>query len=255
MNEFRKMKKKQVSLLGDEDEGRFITAIHNYCDRWCEKCSFTERCSVFAMEKEYELKHPDKKNDPDSFLEHVADILTETLVMLRKMADEKGIDLTSVEDAPRVKRHRQNHPIINKSKKYGFEINDWLKANNDRINAEINQLMQLNEEKAGLLFEAFETVSWFSFFISVKFSRAFLHSKDDEYASFDRLGSAKIALLATERSIASLAMILQYLPDEEDNLLNFLVVLEKVKNSALKAFPGAMDFIRPGFDEYVTEAH
>lgn len=252
MNELSKMKKKQVSLICDENEGQFITAIHNYCDRWCEKCNFTDRCGVFAMEQEYDRKHPEKKNDPDAFMEQVAEILTQTLEMIKKMAEEKGIDLNEIENEPPVRRRRPNHPIITKTKKYGFEINEWLKANNDRINKEINQLVLINEEKAALLHEALETISWFSFFISVKFSRAFFHDPGDEYASFDRLGSAKIALIATERSIASLALLLQHFPEEEDTLLNFLVVLEKAKNSGLKVFPGAMDFIRPGFDEYYT---
>jgi hypothetical protein len=29
-----------------EDRIDFISA---YCDRWCERCAFTERCSVFAV--------------------------------------------------------------------------------------------------------------------------------------------------------------------------------------------------------------
>ncbi|MDB5210640.1 MAG: hypothetical protein JWQ30_1467, partial [Sediminibacterium sp.] len=25
----------------------FISGIHNYCDRWCERCTFTNRCSIY----------------------------------------------------------------------------------------------------------------------------------------------------------------------------------------------------------------
>ncbi len=29
----------------------FIPGIYNYCDRWCERCPFTDRCMNYAMEK------------------------------------------------------------------------------------------------------------------------------------------------------------------------------------------------------------
>ena len=34
------------------DDPRFIEDIYNYCDRWCERCSFTSRCMLYAMEEE-----------------------------------------------------------------------------------------------------------------------------------------------------------------------------------------------------------
>lgn len=35
------MKDRTLKLV---KEGNFIEGIYNYCDRWCEKCSFTARC-------------------------------------------------------------------------------------------------------------------------------------------------------------------------------------------------------------------
>jgi len=34
-----------------DDDANLITGIHNYCDRWCERCSFTARCAVYAAEQ------------------------------------------------------------------------------------------------------------------------------------------------------------------------------------------------------------
>src|SRR5438874_2560150 len=31
---------------------RHISGVHNYCDRWCERCPLTLRCSVFAVDAE-----------------------------------------------------------------------------------------------------------------------------------------------------------------------------------------------------------
>ncbi len=34
----------------ERDEHGFIPGIHNYCDRWCERCPFSSRCRAFAIE-------------------------------------------------------------------------------------------------------------------------------------------------------------------------------------------------------------
>jgi len=47
-------------------EENFIPGIYNYCDRWCERCLYTDRCRVFVMEKEftetYEAEQHHKKS-------------------------------------------------------------------------------------------------------------------------------------------------------------------------------------------------
>jgi hypothetical protein len=73
--------------------------------------------------------------------------------------------------------------------------------------------------------------------------------EEDEYYMYDNLGSAKIALIAIDRSIAALGYMLERMPEYEDDLLNFLITLSKIKNKVLAAFPKAMEFKRPGFDD------
>ena len=34
----------------------FILGIFNYCDRWCQRCAFTNRCRVFADTAEIEFE-------------------------------------------------------------------------------------------------------------------------------------------------------------------------------------------------------
>jgi hypothetical protein len=47
-------------LLELADDPRFISGIHNYCDRWCERCPFSSRCMVYAVEQ------ADEDDDPKS---------------------------------------------------------------------------------------------------------------------------------------------------------------------------------------------
>ena len=71
-----------------------ISGIHNYCDRWCERCHFTARCAVYAAEE----AEPD--NDPSSrdinnaaFWQKLASIFKETQEMIVEWAEENGVDL------------------------------------------------------------------------------------------------------------------------------------------------------------------
>jgi len=40
---------------------RHLPGVHNYCDRWCERCPLTLRCSVFAVGQ---LAFKEEPHDP-----------------------------------------------------------------------------------------------------------------------------------------------------------------------------------------------
>ena len=65
----------------------------------------------------------------------------------------------------------------------------------------------------------------------------------------DANGTAKITLIAVEKSIAAWEVIHQQMPDAEDDVLDILVLLSRLKGGMKKEFPQAEGFVRPGFDE------
>jgi hypothetical protein len=77
-----------------------------------------------------------------------------------------------------------------------------------------------------------------------------IHSEieDNEYAAEDADGSAKVALLGIERSIAAWAALLPRLPDREPGILNLLTALRELLRQVEASFPHARAFLRPGFD-------
>jgi hypothetical protein len=82
-----------------------------------------------------------------------------------------------------------------------------------------------------------------------------MHTNDDfwdeddfEFRYHDNLGSAKITLISINRSMESLAFLLKSLPEQESEIINLLVLLEKSKKLISKRWPTAMNFKRPGFD-------
>ncbi len=70
----------------------------------------------------------------------------------------------------------------------------------------------------------------------------------DEYPK-DSDGSAKVALIGIERSIAAWGEIRSHFPLQDDEVLEMLVHLEQLRRKVEKAFPDARAFIRPGFDK------
>ena len=46
------MSRRRRSLKELACDPRFISGIHNYCDRWCERCPLTSRCLGYAVEQQ-----------------------------------------------------------------------------------------------------------------------------------------------------------------------------------------------------------
>jgi hypothetical protein len=231
---------------------QYISGIHNYCDRWCERCRFTDRCRVYNSEQEYKAKHPYEDDDVDAFFAHLSHIFGEIGKIVEKTAIEMGIDLDEIKEEARTQTRddEPHHPVIEIADQYSDKLHEWLKQKREDIKKTAETLAAISEDDASEFIDAIEIITWYIFFIAVKLRRA-LHKDDpdDEFERYDMLGSAKIAIIAIKRSIAAYTIILRHMPEEEDNLLWFLTTLEKVRRICNELFPDAMGFIRPGFDE------
>ncbi len=102
--------------------------------------------------------------------------------------------------------------------------------------------------------EAIEVIRWYQYFICAKVMRAIHGKKEDEEEGCDEFpsdsdGSAKIALIAVDRSIGAWAVIQQYLDDDDKVAIDIIAFLDSLKEAVEKTFPRARSFIRPGFDE------
>jgi hypothetical protein len=103
-----------------------------------------------------------------------------------------------------------------------------------------------------LLADCRHVLGWYQHFIEVKFNRAlrglFEDDGEDRDPQSDANGSAKIALIAVERSRLALTTLLS-LVGEDDGLLGLLAALERIEKHGWVQFPEAKAFRRPGFDE------
>ena len=77
-------------MYDSPNDNNFISGIHNYCDRWCERCEFTNRCSVFAEERSY--LEGGGSFEIDEVVENLTTIFADTKKLLIEKAEELGID-------------------------------------------------------------------------------------------------------------------------------------------------------------------
>ncbi len=65
----------------------------------------------------------------------------------------------------------------------------------------------------------------------------------------DANGTAKLVLVSIRRSIAAWLKMREIMPHHEDEILEMLVILDRLQRGIHQVMPDAEAFIRPGFDE------
>jgi len=239
------MRRRTLTELANNPD--LISGVYNYCDRWCERCPLTSRCLVYATEQEDNDSPQNRDIRNEAFWRKLTAIFQETRELIVTWADEAGVDLngTSDDDNSRSKRKRQlvdNHPLTKAGKKYANAATDWFR--------EFDQTMELTD-----LEDAREVIQWYQYQIAVKTMRALSGRKeeleeDPEIMDFpkDSDGSAKVALIGIDRSIAAWRMMQLSLPDRVETIVPLILQLERLRQRVEKSFPQARDFVRPGFD-------
>jgi hypothetical protein len=238
-------------LAGDE---RFIPGIYNYCDRWCERCPQTSRCLNFSISEE-EFSDPETRDiRNEAFWNKLSGIFEETLELLRESAKKWGIELETLDLADDTERMRANdeaaedHVISRAAKSYSKLVGDWFQ---EREGLFVETATVVNEGVN--LEEAIEVIQWYQYFIAAKVMRAIRGKMEEEEERYDEFpsdsdGSAKIALIAMDRSISAWAVVSHYDPFHAEKIFEMVSFLDSLRQAVEETFPNARSFIRPGFD-------
>lgn len=261
------MNKDQLMRMARNPE--FIEGIYNYCDRWCERCPYTSQCLLYAMEEEADVGDQDELQN-DAFWNSLRESLQLAKQLLEEHAEKQGIDLKPMPEEPvDVKadiEDAQKHPIVELARDYMDQVGLWFEVARSELDSH-NQLLEQqsqmgrNEdaamEEAEELTDLLDVVQWYRHQIAVKLTRALMSKQDlargelpgDDPVQNDANGSAKVALIGINRSMAAWGQLYDAFPALEDETLPLLVKLEKTKKLLLQIFPDVHDFVRPGFDE------
>ena len=239
------MRRRTLTELANNPD--LISGIYNYCDRWCERCPLTSRCLVYATEQEDNDSPENRDLRNEAFWRKLSAIFHETREMIVDWAQNAGVDFNAFaeDDEARCKRKRQlvdNHPLTKAGKKYANAASDWFR--------EFDQTMEFGD-----LEDAREVIQWYQYQIAVKTMRALSGRKEEleegsEITDFpkDSDGSAKVALIGIDRSIAAWRMMQLSSPDRVESIVPLILQLEGLRRRLERSFPTARDFIRPGFD-------
>ncbi len=245
-----------------------ISGIYNYCDRWCERCPLASRCLVYATEKEEDDSSQTHDLTNEAFWRKLGTIFQETRDMIAEWAREAGIDLDRADeedDPAQRKRKRQqvdNHPLACAGKKYANDASDWFRELDQTVEVSDSRASERDVELAERLEDAREVIQWYQYQIAVKTMRALSGRLDEreidpETTDFpkDSDGSAKVALIGIDRSIAAWRLAQLSLPEREGSIVPLILQLERLRQRIEKTFPEAREFVRPGFDEVLGEAN
>ncbi len=249
-----------------------IPFIHNYCDRWCERCPMTSRCAIYVPSEEGALKkNTDDENE--ELWKSVGENLLKAAAIISKEIEKRGIVITE-EDNLRAAQELEdkmeftdNHELTQLSEQYWTEARPILKEINlERFGEKSLQEVELGikeETQQHKLFEQVEVnleiIHFYLFFINMKCKRALsglhnvLENGAEEQEEFDipndMLGSAKIALITTRRSIGAWALMMEHNIFSEDKALPLLAKLQRIESMIQRYFPEASAYRRPGFDD------
>jgi len=247
------MKRDRLTKLAADK--RFISGIYNYCDRWCERCPQTSRCLNFSISEE-EFSDPEARDiRNEAFWKKLSGVLGETLELLRESAREWGIELETLDSKDDVENMKakdaavENHVLSRAAKRYSGWAEDWFKERETLFFE-----MAVAAREGVSLGEAIEVIRWYQYFISAKVMRALRGKSEEEEEGCDEFpsdsdGSAKIALIALDRSIGAWAVLQHYLTDDDKEVIDLIAFLDSLRQAMEETFPNARAFIRPGFDE------
>jgi hypothetical protein len=239
-------------------EPGLIPGIYTYCDRWCERCAFTSRCLQFRIEAEKResgeaLENFDALNL--QFWEEMGEALVQAMRLIREIAAMQGIDgelekETLLSERPETFQHdAREHPAASAALHYAGMVNEWFAAA-DEV-SEVPESMMTHPPLT--LEEPIQVIRHYQYFIYPKIVRAVEGHLCGEVSSgsdleSDACGTAKVALIAVDRSLAAWSMLYEECPVHEDSTLSMLIHLDRLRRSIEVVFPAARAFIRPGFD-------
>jgi len=257
------MDTKKLKEMGSDN--RFIIGIYNYCDRWCERCTQTSKCLNYSIVEE-EFADPETRDiHNEAFWKKLSGIFEETIALLKETAEAEGIDLDALdldeEDDGLAMEAAEGHEISRAARLYCDMAEDWFKKTAplfEETDTEGPAFRSSSGDHEGAEKDDFENalqvVRWYQNQIYVKLMRAISgfieeqHEPDEgtEQYARDSDGSAKVALIGIDRSIAAWGIIHNRLPNP--GIQHIMTHLDRLRKRVESDFPDARSFIRPGFD-------
>jgi hypothetical protein len=244
-------------MAAELDDQGFILSIHNYCDRWCERCPFTSRCRVYAMEMTIQIDGfdgelaraaEDLPADPaeewagEDFLAEAEDTFPDEEIQQEMLARDVANAIAEV------------HPLTESADGLAKLTRPLIDAAETRVTA--------GGPEAEAFRDPLEVLARYKYFVAVKVRRALSGRDnppilDDDGRPFpsDADGSAKIAYLTCAAARDAAQRLATIDPGLASLVAPFTQTADRVLHLIDEAFPGHRTFRRPGFDDAPPSTH
>ena len=230
--------------------GKYIDFISAYCDRWCERCAFTDRCSSRAVQVALEMcdgnfeeavelavgapppRTAAEAKRREAFAAEIASIPEPTPQEMQEFEREREAQEERIEETS----------LTTASERVLLLSRRWLEDHGDSLGPTATPPLK----------GALEIAGFDCFFIHVKLHRAQSGADDARREGglrriqTDLNGSAKVALISIVRSIAAWETIAE--ATGHPDAAQVTTELRALQREAEAAFPNAWKFHRPGFD-------
>lgn len=244
-----------------------IPGIYNYCDGWCEKCSFTNNCLNYKMMEEGVPDLTPTDAEASTAMDNLDEMFQLSMELLKQAAKDLGMEIPDNDENFDSEEEELKDDLIFKGQimlqadSYSSMVDNWFAEYEAALFVGSNSLKELVDfsEKGDMtdvqlaMYNSTEIIRWYQFIIPSKLFRS-LRSKantdetGNEFYKHDSVASGKVALLSIDNSINAWTSIMQQFPKMEDRVLPMLLLLSGIRTLVEKKFPESRDFIRPGFD-------
>jgi hypothetical protein len=217
-------------------DATFIPFVYDYCDMWCERCPLTARCLLFAVEP---LKPTGTSAADERVGLQIALALGSAVVEASSLEQQPvarlDLALCDVSTAPR--GPAIGHPLEFLGRQYGLRVDAFL--------ASLAPLLDDRGEPDATL----QLIARYHWLIPAKIYRALVSHyqvADVPELMADALGSAKIALIAIDRSLSEWRSLAAR--DGDARIEGLVELLQALRTAVEIRFPDAPAFRRPGLD-------
>ena len=262
-------------------DGDFIPGIYNYCNRWCERCIYTDKCRTYAMEKDLRREIEKEKRREKSMeenkdfwdqvnktIEDAAELIDEeyplikndTSLLFGEWEDDEDVE-EAMKDHEEKREKAKKQPMSKVAVKYEKAARKWFEERKNILKQEFNPETKdfkvtwpgiVDAQILSGLTESVEVILWYQIQLGIKIKRALSSSYEEEedgdmFEGFpkDSEGSAMVALTGIDSSIGAWNYLRGKLTPERETIIPIIRMLLWLKMDVEKEFPNVKDFVWP----------
>lgn len=238
-----------------------IDSVSNYCHRWCERCPFTERCSLIAHEREFMPKEMQQEILPlPNAFPAMSGPFSDFLRRLEDQLQHLGSSLSEIgygvgEEEP---RPSGLHPSALSRLAMDVAVAGMKDLRETPWMPNIYDGADFS--KPGV--QAAKEFSWYSIMIGPKFRRCFPHEMRGtgrgvtDGFHLDAARTARLTHLVLARTIAGITVLLeQYGSPAWEDLRPTLEGSLRLLAALRELHPRTHEYRRPGFDDPAERSH